>query len=168
MRKKLSVLLIVFSCILVLIGCTDNYLYSKEPITIGQIGNTTLPNYKNVTVTSLTTDDLVENTSIRSNYDVLLIDDLFFDTVSQQSYIEAFYEKELTIIFLGSNRGWMPFLKPPTLDLPKTYKDFNPTPTKQAILIQYKQQEPSVIKAVPIEETLSKEHLASLIQTLHD
>ncbi|MER1987712.1 MAG: hypothetical protein ABS948_17695 [Solibacillus sp.] len=164
MYKKFYVLLV---SILLLSGCSGEYLYSKDSISIGQIGNSVLPDYKNVTITELTIADLFSDT-LKNDYDFFIIDPLFFEAVSDDLFIDVFHDKELTVLFLGSGKGYAPFLKQAKGDVPKTYNDYNHALPKQAIFIRYGQDDTHRTTAMQMDKVLAKEDFEQLVQRLYD
>lgn len=167
MRSTFYILVLLLINSLILASCNNNYLYSKEPISIGHIGNTPLPAYTNVTVTTLAAHTILNNDTLQKDYDFLVIDPEFFETVSDDAFIDAFYNKELAVLFLGSSKAHMPFLKQAKGDVPKTYNDYNDELNKLAVLIRYGDNDEHNTSAVTLDDTLSRADFEWLMQALY-
>lgn len=167
MNKNCLLPIIFIICSLLVSGCAENNLYSQETIEIGIVGTASLPDEAHVVYSELTPEQLL--TTVSTDYNAIIIGEDLLETVSQQHYIDVFYEQELRILFMNSSKGWVPFLQPSTLDLPKTYNDYNTAPRNQAIFAHYQQDGPPLISAIMMErDTLSAKEFKKLLQPVFD
>lgn len=159
---------IIISILILLVGCSQGNLISTEPIDIGVVGEVSLPEYDNVTYTSISVEEILTNDIIKETFQLLVIGENHLESVSEKEYIDAFYEKELKVLFLKSAKGHIPFMEPVTLDLPKTYHDYNDWPRKTIILTEYKKDSPFTYKSMDYsEETFIKEDFENIFRRFY-
>ncbi|MEK3975726.1 hypothetical protein [Psychrobacillus sp. FSL K6-1267] len=160
---------IIISILILLVGCSQGNLISAEPIDIGVVGEVSLPEYDNVTYTSISVEEILTNDIIKETFQLLVIDEDYLESVSEKEYIDAFYEKELTVLFMKSAKGHIPFMEPVTLDLPKTYHDYNDGPRKTIIITEYKKDSPLTYKSMDYsEETFIKEDFENIFRRFYN
>lgn len=92
-------------------GCSNNKITFEEPVNIGVVGTLEEFRYENVHFESLEVEDLLQD-DLKNNYSIIMIEDDYFNTVTQIDYIERFESLKLPIIFVDSTKGYAPFSKP--------------------------------------------------------
>ncbi|QUG42893.1 hypothetical protein KD050_06495 [Psychrobacillus sp. INOP01] len=150
---------------MVLWGCTEKQLISEETIRIGVIGdNLEQFEYSNVIYESLKVEELLTNDELKTKYNFLMISNEHFNTVSESDYISRFESIQMPVLFVDSTKGWMPFISPITLQMPKLYNEYNDDQFKQSIVSTYERS--GVFSGISVrysaDEKLSQEEFEEL------
>ncbi|WP_277586281.1 hypothetical protein [Psychrobacillus antarcticus] len=150
---------------MILWGCTEKQLISEESIRIGVIGdNIEQFEYSNVIYESLEVEEVLTNDELKTKYNFLMISNEHFNTVSESDYIARFESIQMPVLFVDSTKGWMPFISPITLQMPKLYNEYNNDPFKQSIVSTYELS--GVFSGISvrysIDEKLSQEEFEEL------
>lgn len=156
---------------MVLWGCTEKQLISDETIRIGVIGdNLEQFEYSNVTYESLKVEELLTNDELKTKYNFLMISNEHFNTVSDSDYISRFDSIQMPILFVDSTKGWMPFISPLNMQIPKLYNEYNDEPFKKSIVSTYELS--GVFSGVSFQyatdEKLSQEEFEELATFISD
>ena len=113
-----------------------------ETIVIGLVGDIEQYNYDNIVYSQVSISDILSNRA--DDVDLLIIDEEHLEMISSNMYLKKIHRLNIPIIFLGSTKGWTPFL-PEHLDDPsydKTYKDYEvETVAKQGISMSLAHEE---------------------------
>ncbi|SFL38461.1 hypothetical protein SAMN04487943_101282 [Gracilibacillus orientalis] len=109
-----------FSIILfaLLIGCEEKgpvepetNIYQGEHLTIGVLGETPPIREENVTFHNISLDHLINNSTPELNHiDGIFIIKKYFEEVSQEEYVAFFSETEIPIVFIESEKSFVPFI----------------------------------------------------------
>lgn len=158
-------LIFVMICLIVLVGCAEQQLISEDKIRIGVIGdNIEQFKYSNVIYESLEVEEVLTNDELKTKYNFLMVSNEHFNTVSGSDYISRFDSMQMPVLFVDSTKGWMPFISPLNLQIPKLYSEFNTLPFKQSIISTYELT--GVFSGVsvqyPNDEKLSQEEFEEL------
>lgn len=159
-------LIFIMVCLMVLGGCEEKQLISGDTIRIGVIGdNIELLEYSNVIYESIEVEEVLTNDELTTKYNLLMISNEHFNTVSESDYISRFENIQMPVIFVDSTKGWMPFISPINLQKPKLYNEYNTQPFKQSIVSTYELS--GVFSGISIQysndEQLSQEEFEELV-----
>lgn len=149
-------------------GCYNNKISFEEPVNIGVVGTIEEFRYENVHFESLEVEDLLQD-DLKNKYSTIMIEDDYFNTVTQIEYIERFESLQIPIVFVDSTKGYAPFSKPSKNATTKqTYDEYNDHPKKMTVMLTY--QLPAAAQGFMVEyphnETLSQKDFEKIIERI--
>lgn len=165
--------LIVF-LVLFISGCSKTIsLESVDTVHVGTVGAVNQFNFENVVYESINVEDLLKDEDLETRFSFIMIDDDYFNTVSDLQYIERFENLQMPIVFVDSTKGHIPFMRESNQNVykKKIYSEYNDNPDKATIMLRY--THPGLANGYFIgyekhEETLSEKNFEILVKEIYD
>lgn len=165
--------LIVF-LVLFISGCSKTIsLESADTVHIGTVGAVNQFNFENVVYESISVEDLLKEDDLKTRFSFIMIDDDYFNSVSDIQYIERFENLQMPIVFVDSTKGHLPFMRESKQKVykKKIYSEYNDQPNKATIMLRY--THPGLTNGIFIEyekqeDTLSEKNFEILVKEVYD
>ena len=126
--------------VLFLVGCSNTMtLESVDTVHVGTVGTVKQFEFDNVTYESITVEDLLKEEDLKTRFSFIMIDDDYFNTVSDIQYIERFENLQMPIVFVDSAKGHIPFMRESKqkVYIKKLYSEYNDHPQKISVVMRY-------------------------------
>lgn len=159
--------------VLFISGCSKTIsLESADTVNVGTVGAVKQFNFENVMYESISVEDLLKDEDLKTRFSLIMIDDDYFNSVSDIQYIERFETLQMPIVFVDSTKGHIPFMRESNQKVykKKIYSEYNDHPNKATIMLRYTQPglaDGNFIWYEQQEDTLSKKNFEILVKEIY-